>query len=136
MERFAGHFYSLQEFDSGDLLNTALEELEEIPDGEFDLLENPFEKKLTLHEVKKLPIFLERVVLTLEIKWRDWLSKEFDIELITDLSRHYCSVFKYLPGGFLACHVDAGVHPLNFKRKHAAAILYLGEVDEGGECSV
>lgn len=133
MKRFAGHVYSIENFGHDDVLALALEELREIPDSAFDLLENPFEKKLTLHDVKSLPTFLGSAIALLEVPWRDWASKEFGIELIPDMSRHYCSVFKYLPGGFLACHVDAGVHPLNFKRKHAAAILYLGEVDEGGE---
>ena len=132
MERFTGHLYSVEQFE-GDVLEAALNELVQIPDESFDLLQNPFEKKLTLHDVKSLSLPLEIIIQQLELQWCIWAEDAFGVKLKPDQSRHYCSVFKYLPGGFLSCHVDAGIHPLNGARKHITTILYLGEVDEGGE---
>lgn len=125
----------VDQFGDDQLLDRALHELQAIPDDRFDLLENPFEKKLVLSPIymEKLPEALEHTVLSLETTWQDRAKKGFDVDLWTDSSRHYCSVFKYLPGGFLSCHVDAGLHPLNHMRKHVTAIVYLGETDDGGE---
>ncbi len=126
---------TMKKFGDDQVLDRALHELQAIPNDRFDLLKNPFEKKLTLspYHMEKLPEALEHIVLSLETTWQDKAKKEFNVNLWTDSSRHYCSIFKYLPGGFLACHVDAGIHPLNSMRKHVTAILYLGEIDKVGE---
>ncbi len=132
MEKFEGHKYSIQKFRDSNLLISALSELRNIPDNRYDLLENPFEKKLTLRNVATLPLALEQVVIALEGTWKDWSGAAFGAVLELDYTRHYCSIFKMLPGGFLAAHVDAGIHPIKKVRKHATAILYIGEVDSGG----
>ena len=125
--------WTMETFENDVLLDRALHELQAIPDDRFDLLENPFEKKLVLSDMERLPEALEAVVIALETRWQDWAKVAFRQALWTDSSRNYCSIFKYLPSGFLSCHVDAGIHPLNQLRKHVTTILYLGEVDEGGE---
>lgn len=104
---------------------------------EYDLLDNPFEKKYILsgskiHRSEKsvfndLMVFME--------KQRELAEYIFRHRLILDEARHYAGIFRYPPGGYLNVHVDAGINKELNLRKRVTVLVMLGTIEQdlGGE---
>ena len=103
-------------------------EILKIPDDQWDRYSNPFEQKYTLRDKTKLPPNCCKLFdyLTSE----SFLNKLFDIvgqKLINDPNRNWWGIHKYDDGDHLDIHIDAGLHPLNKKKKYTTLGIYLSK---------
>lgn len=132
--RRAGHRYVTYKIGERHQLERAHAEVLRTGPEYWGRYDNPFERKWTWPDKRHLPQQVESLIRQLETTWLHEARHIFGIETLrADLDRHYAGVFKYDAGDKLDVHVDAGICPTNGMRKHVTAVLYLGEIGQGGE---
>lgn len=112
-----GHRYALGQVQVAPEWSTIIDSIDR--ERYYDRYDNPFEQKWTLKDKSLIP------VLDILEGQRALAERLFGTRLYLDEDRHYAGLFKYEQGDRLSVHVDAGIHPLNGKRKHVTALLYL-----------
>jgi hypothetical protein len=112
-----------------DFANKCLNEIMNIPAADWDRYENPFEGKYTLRDKFNMPSNLNKLFTYLtSIFFINHLSNIIGEKLSLDPTRNWWGVHKYNNGDHLDIHVDAGVHPKDYKlKKHLTLGLYLSK---------
>lgn len=101
-------------------------EILNIPQGEWDRYDNPFEQKYTLRNKYTLPSKLSELFKKFESQeFIDHLSEVSGYRLLLDPTRNFWGVHKYKSGDKLDIHVDAGLHPNTKQKKQLTFGLYL-----------
>ena len=104
------------------------DEILKIEDDKWDRYSNPFEGKYTLRDKTKLPPNCCKLFEYLTSE--SFLNKLSDIvgeKLINDPNRNWWGIHKYDDGDHLDIHTDAGLHPLNEKKKYTTLGIYLSK---------
>lgn len=92
----------------------------------FDRYNNPFEEKLTLRDKFNYSPLLNKLFIYLESdEFINKLSKFINCQLYKDETRNFNGVHIYKTGEKLDIHLDAGIHPINKKKKHLTLGIYL-----------
>lgn len=102
------------------------EEILNVPSGDWDRYNNPFEQKYTLRDKYNFPFHCSYLFKYLTSDgFVKMLSEIVGIKLINDPTRNFWGVHKYDDGDYLDIHVDAGLHPTTKQRKQVTLGIYL-----------
>lgn len=103
-------------------------EILKIHPDEWDMYNNPFEKKYTLRNKDKLPPNVSKLFEHLNTpSFIDKLSDIMGEKIYCDKSKNWYGVHVYDKDGFLDIHLDAGIHYQTGQKKHCTLLIYLSK---------
>lgn len=106
--------------------DTLFENVLDLPDDQFDTLDNPFEHKRILCHKLQLPAHLEYAFNILN--WQVSRAQDLCGKLVQpEKDRYYWGIHEFQCGDFLRAHLDANTHPYSGLAKEATALLYLSK---------
>lgn len=111
-----------------DLLIKIQEEILQIPNEDFDILDNYFETKYILRDKFNYPTLCSKLMeyITSE-KFISELSYIFGIKIYNDIDRNFWGIHKFKNNDRLDIHLDAGIYHKNNKRKAITLGIYISK---------
>ena len=103
-------------------------EIINISESSWDRYDNPFEQKYTLRDKNKFPKYCSQLFTYLESnEFIEYLSNNIGVKIYKDKHKLYWGIHKFHNGDYLDIHVDAGIHPIENKKKLITLGIYLSK---------